>query len=1147
MEKLRNQEVPEDLSLAEGVPLRKFLKMLRLTVCCFFLGLIQIMAMDSYSQQTKLSLSFENQRLEDVLKIIEDKSEFFFFYNRDFIDVDQRVNISTSNEIITVILDQLLKGTNIDYTLVDRQIILSNLKEKQGTSQQVVKISGKVTDAKGNPLPGVTVMIKGTSQGVITDSDGLYTMADVPVNASLLFSFVGMKPQEVHVKGKERINVVLEETTIGMDEVVVIGYGTQKKSRVLGSVSQIDSEELQTSPTMNLSAMLQGKLSGVTSRQQSGQPGYDGASLVVRGLSTLGNNSPLVVVDGIPRPFPSVNPDEIESLTILKDAASAAVYGVRASNGVIVITTKKGIEQKPEITINSAVSVSSNTRFPDFLNGEDYAYWYDKGQELDGVPEQGRLFSRDQMDRIQNGDTQGVFANTDWFNLLFKDYAPSYTNNISLRGGAKSVKYFISLGSYNQEGIIDRTSYDRYNLRANVDAAVSDNFEIGFRIGAMTSDTKEPGLSAGKGNSYASIFSQAIMSYPYLAAYTPEGKPVGSMNPGNGNQNPLTARDLSGRQTINSNKFEGSVSLKYSLPAIKGLDFKVNAAYDKGYSVRKAVLLPFKLMIYNLSTDSYYEGYARHSLSGDAVINQWFSDSWTTTIQSSMSYNRDFGKHSVNGLFLYEYISEGGTGMSSGKKGFPIRDIMDLSYGEEVIDDLIKGGHDVFKRAGYISRLSYAFDEKYMFEFTGRLDGSPNFSKDNRWGFFPAVTLGWRISKESFWQDRISFFDDLKLRASVGKLGNDAIGRYAFMRTMSLGTDPVALIGDKLSRPLSVDRVPNEDITWEKTTSYNIGFESTFFGGKLEFDADAFYMVTTDILQSQGGLKPPSLGGYFPATINDGIVDNRGIEVDIRHNNRIGEFQYSVKGNISWARNKVIKTTENPNVPEYQLQTGKPIGQKYGFLSDGLFQTEEEIRASALYGPTLPGDVKLVDINGDGRITFDQDWTVIGRSSDPELMFGLNLDGAYKNFDFSVFIQGAALNDVALAGYYSDRGFHDNTFYSKPFWSDGNSPRYLVEEAWRPDNTDAKYPRLGIESRQNGGKFSDWWVTNGAYARLKTVQLGYTLPKFHNSNLKTRIYISGSNLFTWDYLKYFDPEMPDVNQGYYPQQKLYELGLRMTF
>lgn len=1110
----------------------------------------------TYSQKTKITLDLGDVTVENVIDEIESKTEFKFLFNTKTVDLYRKVSIKVKKAPVETILELLFKEMDVSYELDDRKILLNKkeyikvdslMRSSAETIKVQFQLSGTVLDSEGFPLPGASIVEKGSVNGTQSDFDGSFLINVASENAVLIVSYIGFSTKEVPVDGKINLNIILEESAAGLDEVIVVGYGTQKKADILGSVSQISSKDLMNSPTMNLSAMLQGKLSGVISKQQSGQPGRDGASFKVRGLSTLGDNTPLVVVDGIPRPFPSVNPDEIESITVLKDAASAAVYGVRASNGVIEITTKKGIEQKPEVTFNSSFSISSNTRFPRFLNGPEYAYWFNKAQEMDGVPEPGRRFTTEQMERIKNGDPQGIFGNTDWFNLLFKNSAPSYTKNISLRGGTESVKYFISLGSYNQEGIIPRTSYDRYNLRANIDANVSNNFEIGFKIGAVTSDTKQPGLSAGIGNSYASIFSQALMSYPYLAAYTPEGKPVGSMNPGNGNQNPITARDLSGSNTTHANKFEGSISLKYNLPAIQGLSLRVNAGYDKGYSMIKSTLLPYKLMIYNLGTDSYNEGYARHSLGGEAQINQWFADSWASTIQSSINYNRDFNKHSVAGLFLYEYIENGSTGLSGGRKGFPIQDIMDLNYGEEVIDNLVKGGHDLFRRAGYVNRLTYSYDDTYLVEFTGRLDGSPNFAKSNRWGFFPAVSLGWRISEESFWKKQISFFNDLKIKASVGKLGNDAIGRYSYLRTMSLGKDPIALIGNRLSRPLTVDRVPNEGISWEKTTSYNAGFESTFFNNKFGIDANIFYMVTTDILQSQSGLKPPSIGGYFPATINDGIVDNRGFEIDLTYNNHIKDFKYNIKGNISWARNKVIRTTENPNVPNERLLTGKPIGQKYGFKSNGLFQSEEEIRESALYGPTLPGDIKLVDINGDGRITFDQDWSVIGRSTEPELMFGLNLQADYKNFDFNMFIQGAALSNVALAGYYSDRGFHDDTFYSKPFWNDGNTPLFMVEGAWTPENTDAKYPRLGIENRQNGGKFSDWWVVNGAYARLKSLQVGYTLPQFQNDNLKARVYVSGSNLFTLDYLNHFDPEMPDVNQGYYPQQKFYELGLRLTF
>jgi len=1038
------------------------------------------------------------------------------------------------------------------YEISDKQTVLASsvaLKTNMSTITQLEIVKGIVLDSEGEALVGVNIVIKGASRRVVTDIKGSFSI-EVNNDDVLQVSYIGFIQQDIKVGNKSILKIVLRKDSKNLDEIVVVGYGSQRKINVTGSISQVDTKELKTATSGNLSSMLQGRLPGLITKQSSGQPGSDGASLLIRGLSTLGGNTPLVIVDGFERPFPDVNQDEIESITILKDASSAAVYGVRAANGVILVTTKRGTKQKPTISVNSSVELSMNANFPKFLNGPDYAYWYNKAQELDGVPEGSRWFAQDDIDRITNGDPQGIFGNTDWVDFLFKDYAPTYTNNISLNGGNDKVKYFVSLGSFNQNGIIDRTGYDRYNVRANLDAQVLENLSVSLNLAVGQSETKEPGLSAGLGNSYASIFSQALMSYPFLPAYTSSGIPIGSFNPGNGNQNPLAARDLSGQQNTRSNNFQGSVSLKYDIPFVKGLNVKVNLGYDKGYSIKKSVLLPYLLNVYNVSKREYEETYARHALDGEASIDQWFADSWTSTVQPSLNYDNKFGKHSIGALFLYENITDNGTGMSAGRKNFPIMDIMDLNYGEEVIAGLVKGSHSQFRRAGYVTRVNYAFDDRYLFEFTGRIDGSARLPKHNRWGFFPGVALGWRISNEPFFKNNISFVDNLKLRLSVGKLGNDNIGSNAYIRTMSLGVDPVVMIGNNLARYLDVNRVPNDNIKWETTTSYNIGLETTLWNGLLGVEADAFYMVTKDILQSQGGLMPSSMGGYYPTYLNSGIVDNRGFELTLTHHNKIGQVNYNVRGNVSWARNKVIETTEDANVPDYLRKTGKPMNQQYGFIAEGLFQTQEEIDHSAVYGPTLPGDIKLKDLNGDGRITIDQDMTVIGHSNMPEMMFGLNLGAEYKGFDFNVFLQGAALCNVALCGLYSDRGIIDNTFYTKPFWSNGNSPYYLIEGSWTPDHTDAEYPRLGIETRTNGGKLSSWWSKDGSYIRLKNAQIGYTISPLLTKKInieKIRFYISGGNLFTLDHLPYLDPEMPDVNQGYYPQQLTVEFGLNLIF
>ncbi|PWG81517.1 TonB-dependent receptor [Pararcticibacter amylolyticus] len=1119
---------------------------MKITGVLLFAFCIQVSA-SVYSQQASINVS--NSSLENVFVQLRKQTGYRFLYKNENVS-NKKVSISTSGELADV-LRTLFAGQGLSFIIQEKTILVK--KAETALPPELfsadIPVKGKVTDEKGEPLPGASVRVKGTSSGATTDANGVFRLAGVPESSILVITYTGFIQQEIPLKGREDLTVILKENATELNQVVVVGYGTQRKASVTGSVAQISGKELGTAPTSNLSSMLQGRLPGLVTRQTSGQPGSDGASLLVRGISTTANSSPLIIVDGFERDFPSINPEEVESVTVLKDASAIAVYGVRGANGVVLVTTKRGSVQKNTINVNSALSLSSNTNFPAFLDGPGYAYWYNKAQEMDGIAESARRFTTDEISRIGNGDQQGVFANTDWFGMLFKDYAPVYTNNLSLSGGTDKYKFFISLGAYNQEGIIDRTSYDRYNVRANLDADINKNLSASVSLALIDGKAKEPGLSAGIGNDYASIFSQAMMSYPYLSPYNASGMPVGSLNAGNGNQNPIAARDLSGENNTRNSRFQGNVALTYKVPAVKGLSLKMNAAYDKGYSMRKAFLLPYLLSVYNNSTRNFTEAYARHAQSGDAQVNQWFTNSWRTTLQPSVTYDRVFDKHAIGALFLYEYMRNDDESLSGGRRGYPITDIMDLNFGEEVIDNLVKGGHGMYRRAGYVTRFNYSYANKYLLEFSGRYDGTPKLPEETRWGFFPAVSAGWRISEEGFFKNALPFVNDLKIRASAGILGNDRIPDYQYLRTVSLGTSPVVLIGDKLSRPLNVTQFPNLGIKWETTRVYNIGLESSMWNGLLGIEADGFYKVTKDILQGQSGEMPASLGQYYASTVNSGMVDGRGVELILKHNNRIGQFDYFFKGNFSWAKNKIIKVTENANVPDYMRRTGKPAGVKFGFLADGLFQSQEEIDNAALFGPTRVGEVRLKDLNGDGKITFDQDWTVIGRSDMPEMMFGLNAGGNFHGFDFNLFFQGAARNDVALSGLYSDKGIYDNTFYTMAFYQDGNSPRYLAENAWTPENPNTEYPRLSTTAAQSGGKFSSWWVRDGAYLRLKSAQIGYTLSKKLSSRLNIqniRLHVAGSNLFTITGLDYLDPEMPSVNQGYYPQQKLYEFGINVT-
>lgn len=1120
---------------------------LKLLLCMFMLFINMV----AVAQKSTLTINVKDAPIQRVIEQIERDGGYHFLYNSDDLNLSRKVSVNVTTAPVSEILDKLFAGTDINYVISNKQVVLKRTgdgKEKNLTGKgKYVTISGCVTDADGEPLTGVSITSPNYAGGVATDLEGNY-MWNVPADALIKYSYIGYKGAERRAKETGVINVALSEESTYLDEVVVVGYGTQRRQSVTGSVAQVSAEELKKAPSGNLSALLQGKLPGLVATQKSGQPGSDGAAMYVRGVGN-GDGSILCVVDGIVRPFPNVSPDEIESITVLKDAAAAAVYGFNGSGGVILVTTKHGDIQKPTITLNSSVSLSSNTAFPKFLSGPDYMIWYNKAQELDGFSEESRRFSQDEINRALNGDPLGVYTNTDWFDQLFGGSSTTYNNNISLSGGTERYKYYVSFGAYNQDGVMKNTSYDYYSVRSNIDAKITNNFDVSIGLNLRKSNQKEPSLGI------SNIMQQAMLMYPYLPLETYSGVPVGSLNgAGNGNQNPIAMRDLGGIGNTDENRIQCNISFNYQVPKVKGLSVKFVASYDYLDRKTKAEKTPYKLSVYNQSTHTWTEAYGKILADGKTRVQQSRIDQADYYLRPSIEYDRTFGVHNVKLLALYEYGGVDYSSMSAGKWIYPVEDILDLSFGSEVIPNSVAGGHNRSRRGGYVGRLNYSYDNRYLAEVSARVDGTQKLPSKNRWGVFPGVSLGWRISEESFMKENsdLSFINNLKLRMSFGRLGSETGLGYglSYLSMASLSTAPIVAFGTDLQKYLNIGSIPNGDLKWQYTDTYNIGLDANMWNGKLGFEVDAFYSRTRRKIESQTGSFPPSLGGYYSALVNSGEHENRGFELLITHNNRIGEVNYGIRGNISWSRNKILKINQASNIPMAMMSVGKPMGQYYGFISDGLFQSEEEIAASAVYGPTLPGDIKLVDINGDGKITFEQDRVAIGRSNIPEMSFGLNLSAEWKGFDFNAFFQGAALFDVYLCGTYPALGFVDDTFYTRPFYCDGNAPYYLVEKAWTPENRNAEFPRLSTDMRINGGKYSDWWVKNGTYLRLKNAQIGYTIPAKITTALglqKIRGYVSGSNLFTLSGVKYLDPEMPNVNQGYYPQQRVYEFGLNISF
>ncbi len=1025
--------------------------------------------------------------------------------------------------------------------------ILAILLMSSQVLQAQIEIQGTVKNTKGDPLPGVNIVEKGTNNGTTTDMDGQFSFTVSNEKATVVFSFVGMQTIEKKVGDRRDFQIVLKPGSSELDEVVVVGYGTQKKRSLTGSVSDVDADELDESSSHNLSNKLAGRLPGLVSRQTSGAPGSSGASLYVRGMSTTGNNQPTVLVDGVQRDLSNVDPNSIKNVSILKDAASAAVYGVQGANGVILVTTKQGEKgQGPQISFENSVDLTQNTRFPDFLNGPDYAYWHNKARELDGKEP---VYSSDAIEKIQQGhDPQGVYGDTDWLDRLFNDFGMNSHHSLSVRGGNDKVQYFVLGGMLNQNGIIDHVDFTRYNLRSNVDVNVTENLTTSLSLAARQEKRDRPYLGV-QPNGWLNLVYQAIKAKPTIPAYTNDGEPVGS-DLGWGNANPIMARDNSGYYNSTRNIFQSSLNIDYQVPFVKGLSLEFMGSYDRDYTRTKSWKEPYKLMVYKEGSDQYVEQWASHASGGINSLSEGFADSWRRTLRPAIRFDRSFGAHDLEVLALYEQSKQVYDDFSAAKRAFDLGAIQQLEFSDEVVPNSVTGSKAISVRAGYVGRINYSFDDKYLVQLSGRYDGSARFPQDKRWGFFPAASLGWRVSEEPFFNDQFGFVDHLKLRGSAGQMGNDQIGKYQYLRSMQMTNNPAYLIGGSPVQALYTGAVPNYNITWETATTYNAGFDLDMWEGKLGVEFDWFYKVTTDILQNIGGVMPPSLGGNYPSVVNRGIVDNRGIELVLSHRNKIGkDFSYRLRGNLTYSKNRHIKTDDSPNIPDYQKRVGRPLGGRLGFVAEGLFQSEEEIRNSPLLKENVrPGDIKYKDLNGDGKITYEQDRTWIGKSSIPEVVFGFNLNAAYKNFDLSLFLQGAARTDLALSGTYGS-GIEDNTQFTRPFKTGGNSPYYLVENSWTPENRDAKFTRLSTEYRSNNAYASTWWIRDASYVRIKNVQLGYELPKrlLNRFNIeKLRVYVSADNLYTFSSLDYLDPESPNVHNGYYPQQRIFSLGVNLS-
>lgn len=991
-------------------------------------------------------------------------------------------------------------------------------------------VSGKINDEHGEAIPGVNIIVKGTSTGTTSDSNGGYAINVPGEDAVLVFSFIGYTSQDVSVQGRTSIDVTLSPDITTLGEVVVIGYGKQEKGDVTGAITTTPGNELVKSNAGNLSNSLIGRVPGIISMQNSAEPGLDAAEILIRGRATLNDNGPLVMVDGIQRDMNEIDPNEIESITVLKDAAAVAIYGVRGGNGVILVTTKRGSTGKPAFSYTGYVGFQNPTQLPKYLNSYDYARLYNEAQ-LNDDPGAPVPYSNEALQKYKDHSDPYNYPDVNWFDEIITPNAPQTRHSLSVTGGSERVKYFMLLGLFNQDGMYRTVNSKKYNLRLNIDAELTKTTTLSVGIFGGLERKKEPGVPD------ASRQSEGIYG---VVTYIPNNAfPVRNEDGSYASlwgQNPIGEVNESGYIKRDHNSLQTSFVLDQKLDFItKGLHFKVVYAKDFGYGYTKNWFLSYKS--YLRTPDGLEELVNRSSPS----LSEEFSQYDNRTFETHLAYDRTFGKHQLGALVLYTQSAFYDNGFFASRVNYATAAVPQLSAGPAAGRDN-GGSANESGREGLVGRISYSFDQRYLLEANFAYNGSENFPPGKRYGFFPAASVGWVISNEPFFKDLSTTVSNLKIRASYGQVGNDKLveedfveRRFLYVPTVNysggyfLGGEPVQ--GVQLGEPA------NPDITWERAKKTNIGLDVDIKGSLLGFRADIFSERRSNILGSRNRSVPATYGFNLPIE-NFAEVDNKGFELELRHSGKINDLTYFATVNYTHAKNKVVFIDEPANIPAYRQQTGHPINQFFGYVAEGFYQNQEEVDAHPRFEDVepLPGDIKYKDINSDGVIDND-DNTAIGKSDIPQNVFGISLGGNYKGFDLSVLWQGASgysvnYMDGIIEFLYNGQGWQHHL------------------DGWTPENPDASYPRLSLGQYSYKQESSSFWVQDAAYIRLKNIELGYTVPNTifpEGAITKLRVYVSATNLLTFSKVKYFDPEAPSGFPLYYPQQKGWFAGVNLTF
>lgn len=1133
-------------------------KVLGLFLCFLLLGIdYSFASYNNYSQFKTLSVSMSNSTLREVLKTIEKSSQFVFFYLDDAVNLERKVSIDSKNKNIEEILSELFEGTSCTYRISDRQIFISG-KAPASTEQQQNKrkISGRVTDIKGEPLIGVNVTVDGDANGSITNMDGLYEIFVTKKSVVLKFTYIGFKTSEIRTNASTNIyDVTLEEQVNELEETVIVGYGTQRKISNIGAQSSMKMEDIKT-PSASLTTTLAGRLAGVVAVQRTGEPGKDAADIWIRGISTPNTSSPLVLVDGVERSFNDIDPEDIESLTTLKDASATAVYGVRGANGVILIKTKPGKVGKPTVSADYYESFTRFTKMVDLADGITYMNAANEAMRNDGI---ATKYTEDQIRNTIAGKDPYLYPNVDWLKEIFNDWGHNRRVNVNVRGGSEKVAYYASVSYFNETGMtvtdknIDtydsKMKYSRYNFTTNLNIDVTPTTKVEIGAQGYLGEGNYPAISSA--DLYNAAMSISPVEYPKMFFVNGEAFVPGTSTNNNFN-NPYSQATRRGYDNLTKNQIYSNLRVTQDLDMLtKGLKLTAMYAFDVYNEIhvhQDRAESTYNFLDTSVPYDMNGQPILQRIYEGSNVLSykQETSGNKKTYLEASLNYDRTFNDdHRVSALFLFNQQSK-------------------LLYPKGTLEDAIP-----YRMMGIAGRATYSWKDRYFAEFNIGYNGAENFSPKHRFGTFPAFGVGWVVSNEKFWQPLSKAVSFLKIRYTDGKVGNSEVSdrRFMYLDQMKENGDYGYKFGPNGTKWSGYETVNMAvDLIWEESRKQDLGIDLKLFNDDLSIVFDLFKERRENILLKREHSIPSFLGYNTSAPYgNIGIIENKGFDGTIEYNKRINkDWVIALRGNVTFNKDKWIQGELPEQKYEWMNQYGHNINGVKGYVAEGLFtqaEIDDMVRWESLsdankaitpkpfasqFGTVKAGDIKYKDLNNDGQIdAYDQ--TYISRGDVPTTVYGFGFTVGWKDLSVGMMFQGVAGAERVLNGSSVN-----------PFNGGGGSGNLYsnIGDRWTEENPDqnAFYPRLsyGSETTSNINNFqkSTWWVRNMNFLRLKTLQISYNLPKpwVNKVHLKNAaVYVMGTNLFTLSRFKLWDPELNTDNGASYPNTTSYSVGINFTF